>query len=165
MSFWTDERVDSLTKLWGEGNSASIIRRLLGAPSRSAVVGKAYRLGLDRRTTAHRDQRQYKRVKVSVDAAKPKPAPAKKQHIIGPDPWTPRQVEVIPEAERVHILDLEPHHCRFPFEADGAPTKFCDRKKVQGLPYCSSHARTCYTASSVPIPQEAPAAREMEPAQ
>lgn len=164
MSFWTNERVETLIRLWGEGNSASIIARMMKAPSRSAVIGKAFRLALVRRTTAHRDQRQYRRVKVAVDAAKPKPAPAKKQHIIGPDPWTPRPVEVVPEADRVTIYALEPHHCRYPF-GEGAGISFCGRKKVAGLSYCASHSRTCFTASSVPIPQEVPAARELEPAQ
>jgi len=44
---WTRERVDLLTKLWGEGLSASQIAAELGeGVSRNAVLGKAHRLGL-----------------------------------------------------------------------------------------------------------------------
>ena len=46
MSFWTDDRVRVLKKLWvDEGLSASAIAERLGC-ERSAVAGKVYRLGL-----------------------------------------------------------------------------------------------------------------------
>ena len=47
---WTDERVARLTKLWGEGLSASQIAADLGDVSRNAVIGKVHRLGLSGRT-------------------------------------------------------------------------------------------------------------------
>ena len=43
---WTDDRVEILTKLWGEGLSASQIARELGDVTRNAVIGKVHRLGL-----------------------------------------------------------------------------------------------------------------------
>ncbi len=48
---WTDERVATLTKMWGEGNSASQIAKELGGVTRNAVIGKVHRLGLSNRTT------------------------------------------------------------------------------------------------------------------
>ena len=46
---WTDERVDTLKRLWGEGHSASQIANQLGGVSRNAVIGKVHRLGLESR--------------------------------------------------------------------------------------------------------------------
>ncbi len=70
---WTDERVELLKKMWGEGQSASQIAKELGGVTRNAVIGKVHRLGLSNRTTggAKAD------AKPKVDA-KPKPAPKPK---------------------------------------------------------------------------------------
>ncbi|MGB5863624.1 MAG: GcrA family cell cycle regulator [Sulfitobacter sp.] len=49
---WTDDRVEILKKMWGEGQSASQIAKELGGVTRNAVIGKVHRLGLSNRTTA-----------------------------------------------------------------------------------------------------------------
>ena len=49
---WTDERVEVLKKLWGEGQSASQIAKELGGVTRNAVIGKVHRLGLSNRATS-----------------------------------------------------------------------------------------------------------------
>src|ERR1700712_2766062 len=46
---WTDERIDSLRKMWEAGQTASQIADELGGVSRNAVIGKAHRLGLESR--------------------------------------------------------------------------------------------------------------------
>ena len=46
---WTDERVGVLKKMWGEGQSASQIAKVLGGVTRNAVIGKVHRLGLSGR--------------------------------------------------------------------------------------------------------------------
>ncbi len=43
---WTAERIDLLKRLWGEGQSAAAIGERLGGLSRSAVLGKVFRLRL-----------------------------------------------------------------------------------------------------------------------
>jgi len=48
---WTDDRVELLKKMWGEGQSASQIAKELGGVTRNAVIGKVHRLGLSNRTT------------------------------------------------------------------------------------------------------------------
>ena len=48
---WTDERVEILKKMWGEGQSASQIAKELGGVTRNAVIGKVHRLGLSNRAT------------------------------------------------------------------------------------------------------------------
>ena len=46
---WTDERIERLKTLWGQGMTASQIAEELGGVSRNAVIGKAHRLGLEAR--------------------------------------------------------------------------------------------------------------------
>ncbi|MEC8197651.1 MAG: GcrA family cell cycle regulator, partial [Pseudomonadota bacterium] len=48
---WTDERVELLKKMWGEGQSASQIAKELGGVTRNAVIGKVHRLGLSNRSS------------------------------------------------------------------------------------------------------------------
>ncbi|QDZ06469.1 GcrA cell cycle regulator [Sphingomonas panacisoli] len=66
---WTDERIDSLRKMWEAGQTASQIAEELGGVSRNAVIGKAHRLGLQSRPSP---------VKPNEPGAAPAPAPAKK---------------------------------------------------------------------------------------
>ncbi|WP_265499256.1 GcrA family cell cycle regulator [Paracoccus beibuensis] len=47
---WTDERVETLKRMWSEGQSASAIAKELGGVTRNAVIGKVHRLGLSNRT-------------------------------------------------------------------------------------------------------------------
>jgi len=49
---WTDERVETLKRMWGEGQSASQIAKELGGVTRNAVIGKVHRLGLSNRVGA-----------------------------------------------------------------------------------------------------------------
>ena len=46
---WTDDRVEVLKKMWGEGQSASQIAKELGGVTRNAEIGKVHRLGLSNR--------------------------------------------------------------------------------------------------------------------
>lgn len=69
---WTDERVETLKKMWGEGQSASQIAKELGGVTRNAVIGKVHRLGLSNRAGSGAAAAPAK------PAAKDKPAPAAK---------------------------------------------------------------------------------------
>ena len=46
---WTPDRVETLKKMWSEGQSASQIANDLGGVTRNAVIGKIHRLGLSNR--------------------------------------------------------------------------------------------------------------------
>ena len=48
---WTDERVNQLKQLWGEGKTAAEIAKMLGGVTRNAVIGKAHRLKLSGRVS------------------------------------------------------------------------------------------------------------------
>lgn len=85
---WTDDRVETLKRMWGEGASASQIAKELGGVTRNAVIGKVHRLGLSNR---------------NADEAKPasqtpaKPAPAPKT--AKPDPKPAPKPEPVPAVE------------------------------------------------------------------
>ena len=165
---WTDERVETLRKLWLDGKSASqIAAELSNGITRNAVIGKVHRLGLSGR------------VKAPAPAA-PRPRPSKPQQSVqrtvtssrtmmsggggGGGPisrgatalaYSPRaevmQIEkpaedvVIPMSERVTITDLREAMCRWPL-GDPATSEFryCGAKSPVGTPYCSYHARVAY---------------------
>ncbi|MGC3938161.1 GcrA family cell cycle regulator [Roseobacter sp. EG26] len=73
---WTDDRVELLKKMWGEGQSASQIAKELGGVTRNAVIGKVHRLGLSNRATASATAKAEPKAKAAPKAEpKPKPAP------------------------------------------------------------------------------------------
>lgn len=53
---WTDERVETLKRMWTEGQSASQIAKELGGVTRNAVIGKVHRLGLSNRVGGKEDE-------------------------------------------------------------------------------------------------------------
>jgi GcrA cell cycle regulator len=55
---WTDERVETLKRMWGEGQSASQIAKELGGVTRNAVIGKVHRLGLSNRVGAGSEEQE-----------------------------------------------------------------------------------------------------------
>ena len=120
---WTDERVELLKKMWGEGQSASQIAKELGGVTRNAVIGKVHRLGLSNRagggssaSTAKADAKPKTAPKAKAEpkpqpktepAVKPVPAPetkaavpARKQIIPAGQPLPPQPSanEISPEA-------------------------------------------------------------------
>jgi GcrA cell cycle regulator len=78
---WTDERVETLKKMWNEGQSASQIAKELGGVTRNAVIGKVHRLGLSNRTgvapqPAPPAPQTVPSAPAQPTAARPEPAPA-----------------------------------------------------------------------------------------
>jgi GcrA cell cycle regulator len=69
---WTDERIDKLRSLWGQGLTASQIADELGAVSRNAVIGKAHRLGLESRPSPVKPGEQ---AAAAEPISEPKPVP------------------------------------------------------------------------------------------
>ena len=47
------------------------------------------------------------------------------------------------------LLDLEPHHCRWPCSGEGAETLFCGGKAVPDLSYCLRHCMLAYQFASM----------------
>lgn len=86
--FWTKERITTLERLWAQGRSAGTIAKTLGGISRSAVLGKIFRLRLgDAPKPAPKTERSAK----AVVPAPPKPrakdrGPARRRGVVATAP-------------------------------------------------------------------------------
>ena len=174
---WTDDRVETLKRMWGEGQSASQIAKELGGVTRNAVIGKVHRLGLSNRTGGAAPKHAPKaepRAKPST-AAKPearvraevKPAdkpilPMRKPIITAGQPLPPQPSanEISPEAlasvreiekksKKISLMDLTERTCRWPV---GDPATddfwFCGLPVQQGKPYCEAHVSVAFQPMS-----------------
>ncbi|MDB6176872.1 GcrA cell cycle regulator [Paracoccus sp. Z330] len=89
---WTDERVETLKRMWSEGQSASAIAKELGGVTRNAVIGKVHRLGLSNRTEeaeaapTPEPTPEKKAEKKPAPSPKPAPAPAAEPVAAKPEP-------------------------------------------------------------------------------
>ena len=77
---WTDERVETLKRMWADGQSASQIAKELGGVTRNAVIGKVHRLGL-----SNRGGNETEEVEVAV-VAEPAPRPVPEPVAVKPAP-------------------------------------------------------------------------------
>ena len=149
---WTDERVETLRKLWTEGLSASRIAAELGGITRNAVIGKVHRLGLSGRAKSPTAAAPRPR-KVRPHSQAPRIArPSMRGNTALAQAYEP-EVEpepefidnVIPLGQRRSLLELNEDTCRWPIGDPGSPDFFfCGGRAVTGLPYCSHHSRVAY---------------------
>lgn len=149
---WTDERVDLLKKLWGEGRTAAEIAKELGGVTRNAVIGKAHRLKLSGRASPI----QAPVLKKPANNAGSKPVvqaavAAEKKMVAVKKPIAVDVVDLRGDDNRprVSLTDLESGQCRWPL---GDPREknfgFCGARSQTGLPYCSEHAHMAYQVST-----------------
>jgi len=106
---WTDERVELLKKMWGEGQSASQIAKELGGVTRNAVIGKVHRLGLSNRSTTTASPKTEAKAKAAPkpeakpaapkERAQPKPAPAPAAAEVKPTNVTPLRRQIVPAGQ------------------------------------------------------------------
>jgi GcrA cell cycle regulator len=140
---WTIERIALLQRLWAEGETAAAIAARLGGLSRSAVLGKVYRLrlGADAGASVRPTAKESKAREPSVALArrrkggKRKPAP-----------------QVAPATGRrgKTLLELTNETCRWPHGRPGTNKFFfCGAAGAdleRGIPYCPRHMRRAYPA-------------------
>ena len=144
---WTDERVETLKKLWLDGLSASQIAKQLGGVTRNAVIGKVHRLGLSGRATPSQPQRP---IFKAPRAARPAvaAAPAAPRRAIEPSlaqAQAPVPAFFAEEPGSATVLTLGAHMCKWPIgdpSSDGFT--FCGRRSEREGPYCVEHARVAY---------------------
>ena len=166
---WTEERVEILKKLWGEGRTAAEIASELGGVTRNAVIGKAHRLKLSGRASPIQ-QGSKKKTAANSNASKAKPVArtAKKadaqnaapssdavsvKRVVEKSVVSPVSVERISEADkkrkRTPLVDLAPCQCRWPL---GDPREsnfgFCAGKTDAGEIYCAEHTALAYQVVS-----------------
>ena len=87
---WTDERVETLKKMWAEGQSASQIAKELGGVTRNAVIGKVHRLGLSNRVGPSGGKEDEDEVEVPVAPAAVVPPVRAAEPLRAPEPAAPR---------------------------------------------------------------------------
>lgn len=150
MTYWTDEQTETLKRMRAERCTFSEVAYVLGN-SRSACIGKANWMGLasppikktgrppsvdgpKRRamrlqaTTAFGSQRvvevtEFERIEIDQDVSP----------------------EAIPQSQRKTLLQLQSHHCRWPYGEPSEPDFFfCGAAALQGHSYCQAHCRQAY---------------------
>lgn len=139
---WTGENIALLKELWAAGETAHAIGARLGGMSRSAVLGKVYRLRLDaaekglgapvkQSPAAGRSKRV---------TALPRRRRSKKDEQLRAPPKTRRQHKT--------LLELTNETCRWPHGRPGsAKFFFCGAAGADlehGIPYCARHMRRAY---------------------
>lgn len=152
MSVWTDERVSELKRLWGQGLSASKIAGCIGSVSRNSIIGKVHRLGLSGRTSApniSRRQDKARRSRAKRESAKTAAASRTNQRKIVESLKADPKVQALLDAPPADVAlvtnidDLEQHHCRYMI-GEPSDQHYCGHDRVDGLPYCPTHAARCY---------------------
>ena len=154
---WTDERVETLKRLWAEGLSASQIAAELGGITRNAVIGKVHRLGLSGRakspTSAAPRPRKARphphMLRVSRPQVRGNTALAQAfEFDVEPEPELVDNV--IPLGQRRTLLELNEDTCRWPIGDPGnADFYFCGGHAITGLPYCTYHSRVAYQPANL----------------
>lgn len=142
---WDDLKIEELKRLWAAGYSATqIAQELRDGISRNAVIGKINRLGLERRKPPQPRERARPRVKRGVPIVRrpvfiaPPPSPE-------PLPPLPAEPEKKPHMRRLQLLQLQDHHCRWPYgDPHGHPFYFCAADRKQGDAYCGFHMRKAF---------------------
>jgi GcrA cell cycle regulator len=151
---WTDERVESLKKLWLDGLSASQIAKQLGGVTRNAVIGKVHRLGLSGRAAPSQPARPvFKAPRPARPAATAMPIARRAPSVVEPTPAAasepapqlPALAGRVEERGVATVLTLGAHMCKWPI---GDPStddfSFCGRRSADEGPYCVEHARVAY---------------------
>jgi GcrA cell cycle regulator len=148
--FWTEEAIETLKALAAEGRSARAIAEALGAPSRSAVIGKANRVGVklngscsggaDRPRVAPRAKTERGPRLVS---SRPDGLPALRRE-------TRRRQWIFAEAEvgdmlRLGLEEIGEANCKWPVgDPLGEEFAYCGLPSVKGRSYCAGHCRMSY---------------------
>lgn len=170
---WTDERVETLKKLWMEGLSASQIAGELGeGVTRNAVIGKVHRLKLSGRAKPATSSARPR----NVNRAPRRPGSSASSMggtsssggggsvkrrmvntVVGATALKPTEMEeehlqphqqselVIPPEERIGLLALNESTCKWPIGDPLMPEfHFCGRDSGESGPYCEFHSKRAY---------------------
>ena len=159
---WDDDSVALLKKLWAEGLSGGQMAMRMHGVSRSAIIGKAMRLGLPGRITTSRIRRPKKpRVRAKLVWSNPTSPAARAFRALNLPVDAPPPVEEveIPLKQRKTIATLADSSCRWPIgDPQHADFHFCGGEKMTGLAYCEPHARRAYQPPQPRYRASAPAA-------
>lgn len=138
---WTNERVEELRRLWGQGQTASRIADLLGGVTRNAVIGKAHRLGLRGRPSPIRRDENGVVTRPVPRVSVPAPAPVKAE--LPPVEAPPSVAASAPSQPKA--AQAGGRTCSWPVgDPKQAGFHFCGGEAVPGRPYCAAHCGMAY---------------------
>lgn len=147
---WTDERIETLKKLWADGLSASQIAAELGGLSRNAVIGKVHRLGLAGRAKGSSASPRPRKARTSQQMLRVSRAALHGNTALACDYSQEPEPELmeIPVEQRKTLLQLNKSTCHWPvgdpMAADfffcGGTTDF-NRSTNTEHSYCSFHRK------------------------
>ncbi len=141
---WTDERVETLKKLWAEGLSAAQIANKIGGVTRNAVIGKVHRLGLSGRATPAKPQRGCAPAATQKDKDVPAKAPREEVKSVIPEPDFIAPL-VLDSGDAATVSTIGNNMCKWPI---GDPARedfhFCGQPTLPGKSYCAYHARMAF---------------------
>lgn len=167
---WTGEAVELLTKLRADSHSFTectdiINQKFGGGLTRNAAIGKAGRLGIP--GPISKDPHGSRLTKASIPRIKKARVPFR-------FPFVARQVIPVPpvipsSSHRVHVIQAENNHCRWPLWADDAPFDekfYCGSPTANvtgGRPYCRHHTEMALGQSKAAefAPEEIERRRQM----
>ena len=146
---WNDDNVARLRDLWDQGLPTAQIGKLLGF-TKNAVVGKAHRIGLERRPSPIRRTAAKPDRKKARSPIVPKlNFETSKEEI----KETPRFQQNLQPVVKNLVTHSSKRGCEWP---DGHPDesdfKFCGQERFEDKPYCLDH---CAVAYVIPEKEEA----------
>ncbi len=137
---WNQQKVDDLKKLWNEGVATSRIGEQLGF-TKNAVIGKAFRLGLERRQNSRKKTSHSQSVS-SVTMYRETSAPSHSQ--ITPKRDVTRRREKFSFKKSI-VGTGNFKSCQWPI---GDPLEegfhYCGGQNIPTKPYCIEHYKKAY---------------------
>ena len=138
---WDDNNVSKLRELWDQGLPTAQIGKLLGF-TKNAVVGKAHRIGLERRPSPIR------RTAVKPDRKKARSPiipklnfEVKKEEVIEN---LAHQQTFQPVVKNLFTKSVK-RGCEWPEgHPDESDFKFCGKERFEDKPYCIDHCAVAY---------------------
>jgi GcrA cell cycle regulator len=138
---WNDDNVSRLKELWDQGLPTAQIGKLLGF-TKNAVVGKAHRIGLERRPSP------IKRSAFKPDRKKARspvmPKLAFETIKSEEETYVPKIASFIPSIKNIFSNNIK-RGCEWP---EGHPDEpefhFCNKERFEDKPYCLDHCSVAY---------------------
>ena len=138
---WNDDNVSRLKELWDQGLPTAQIGKLLGF-TKNAVVGKAHRIGLERRPSPIR------RTAAKPDRKKARSPIVPKLNFETSEEdikETPRIQQSFQPVVKNLVTNNNKRGCEWPEgHPDESDFKFCSKERFEDKPYCIDHCAIAY---------------------
>ena len=141
---WNDENVSRLRDLWDQGLPTAQIGKLIGF-TKNAVVGKAHRIGLERRPSPIR------RTAVKPDRKKARSPVIPKLNFENDNKSVEQTrccdtfTTISHPRERNLLSNKTKRGCEWPEGHPDEPEfRFCDKERFEDKPYCLNHCAIAY---------------------